>query len=379
MYFPLAGILSQFEAFVVNGNIGEAIYLSAYQGADTEVLGTKGTFEKTLIETADTEVLGALGTFDPTLIEAAGAIAFGAANTITQITRIKPVERELQFVDSFIDLSQVETSDRFTFGAALQASQVLIIGASRGEIQGRLPTSQLIKIEIGSSEVRGNALGTTEISTIEQGDRELHLVPSTFSLLPSIKAEFLPGSPGYVPGVASDAVELIGFEAGYQPLPLPVGFLGSASEVIGVATAPEVSTTLTARNIKRVELAEAELKSTLEASYLTSIQIPDIYPRTALSGIYLSTIEAVVDNEIIKIGFGRENIRIETATNKVASTIPAIELKDFEIGEVWRNENPLAVVEVSQIESPEKEACPLPAALCLLASPYAAESAITKP
>ena len=360
MYFPLAGILSQFEAFVVNGNIGEAIYLSAYQGADTEVLG-------------------ALGTFDPTLIEAAGAIAFGAANPTSQITRIKPVERELQFVDSFIDLSQVETSDRFTFGAALQASQILIIGASRGEVQGRLPTSQLIKIETGSSRVDGNALGTTEISTIEQGDRELHLVPSTFSLLPSIKAEFLPGSPGYVPGEATDAVELIGVEAGYLPLPLPVGFLGSASEVIGVATAPEVSTTLAARDIKKVELAEAELKSTLEASYPTSIQIPDIYPRTALSGIYLSTIEAVVDNQLIKIGFGRENIRIETATNKVASTIPAIELKDFEIGEVWLNENPLAVVEVSQIESPEKEACPLPAALCLLASPYAAESAITNP
>ena len=361
MYFPLPGILSQFKVFVVDGNIGEAIYPSVYEVANTEVLGT-------------------LPTFDSTLIDAAEAIAYGAANLTTQISRIKPVERELQFVDSFIDLSRVQTADRFAFGAARLASQVLIVGTSSGEIQGTLPTLQLIKIEIGSTKVSGNVLQTSEISIIEQCDRELHLLPSTFCLLPSIKAEFLPGSPGYVPGEATDAVELIGVEPGYPPLPLPVGFLGSASELIrGEATDAEVFTALTGTDIRRVEVAEAEVKSTLEASYPSSIQIPDSRPRTALSGIYLSTIEAVVDNQLTKIGFGRENIKIEPASNRVASIITAIELEGFEIGDIWFNENPLAVIEVSQIESPEKEARPLPAAFCLLASPYAAESAITNP
>ena len=331
MFFPIAGVVSQFIPSAVNGNIGIAITAFLSQAVEREVNSSLygsyiGTFE-----TEGTEVNSLLTTYDLQLTPYVAA----------------PAERELAFTNSFVDLALVEAADSLLLGI--------------------IPANELTTTEPLSNEIYGNVLDVTEIENIEPVQRELQSLPTTYYLIPiTLKTEFLPGSPGYVAGIPGTAVELIGVEVGRIPLPLPAGKPKKAAELL------------------KAEATQSEIHSSLSTNYFL-IPTLEIAANQKLNG------KAIALNEISRIEIVDRELQfllptsyfllptLKPATAKLSSTISATEISGFEVSQIWLNEQPLEVKEISMMQKSDRELQQLPVTNYEFLITYAAVSLITKP
>ena len=377
MYFFIPGIVSQTLGEVFQLNLPPAVELVLIEKVDAEVLGLLPlTFLLTLTETAS-EVYSAQDAISTGFFSIPESQVYHTPKAFAELLQIERGKAEVHSTQKACLLQTIETGIR---------------RVSSGKLPTRKPTSR-VKTTKPTTDLSGYETGGIEVHSVitsylipfgyELSDNsvvnQLVTTHNAIDLSGVTGSQFLPGSPGYVAGEATPAVELVGVEVGYPPQPLPIGFYGVASDIIGVKGAnSEVRSILGMSDVGMIDTATSEPKTTLTAESVHILEVASEVDGRVLEARIISIIEPSTKKAVAVSTFAEIGL-IELAQAELGSTLSAVEYSRIEKGDRYLQETVFPAIEEGIRESPGKELHLLPSAICLLPSPYAAESAITKP